>query len=558
MRDDVWGLWLIRFAGFQLDDRRAELRGRDGNVIRLRGKSFDLLRVLVSNPGTLLSKRELMDAIWPNVHVGEDSLFQCIRDIRTALGDEKRELIKVVSGRGYLFDAEAVEGRAAITGEKAPGPPEEAPTAPPQTAVSDPAPAARRPFARVYIAAIVVLALSAISAGMYFVRPEMFGSYVPTIAIRQFAPAGGSPDGSVGADVRARLVDGLAKIETVRVLAAPDEAADYVITAGLQESGSTVEIRARMTAAKTSEIRWTSSMSVDTSKLRDPDLEHERLAAGLGNNLARYIGANLTRAAPSSPEAQVVIEQANAQIAQTSLERFAIARQMLESALARYPDNSDLQVALSAHLLRAIQMDWFKAEDVTAARKQARIYLERALTLSPHSVPVHEAYCRLLTATNQFKEALVACANALTLDPWNGIARYNTGLAQLYLGRFEDALATCRQAYRHDTPEVARWTWTLGAGWALLLMDRPAEALPWLESAIAITPASGRPYFLLAAAYQQLGRFDEARAATAKGLNILPEATSTNIRVPMENASPAFMEEGERIAKLAIAAGLPR
>ena len=44
-----------------------------------------------------------MEAIWPNVHVGEDSLFQCIREIRTALGDDRREMIKLVSGRGYLF-----------------------------------------------------------------------------------------------------------------------------------------------------------------------------------------------------------------------------------------------------------------------------------------------------------------------------------------------------------------------------------------------------------------------------------------------------------------------
>ena len=40
------------------------------------------------------------------VHVGDDSLFQCIRELRTALGDGQRQIVKLVSGRGYTFDAE--------------------------------------------------------------------------------------------------------------------------------------------------------------------------------------------------------------------------------------------------------------------------------------------------------------------------------------------------------------------------------------------------------------------------------------------------------------------
>jgi DNA-binding winged helix-turn-helix (wHTH) protein len=56
----------------------------------------------------VLSKQELMEAVWPNVHVGEDSLFQCIRELRTALGDDRRQMIKLASGGGYLLTAEVV------------------------------------------------------------------------------------------------------------------------------------------------------------------------------------------------------------------------------------------------------------------------------------------------------------------------------------------------------------------------------------------------------------------------------------------------------------------
>ena len=172
-------------------------------------------------------------------------------------------------------------------------------------------------------------------------------------------------------------------------------------------------------------------------------------------------------------------------------------------------------------------------------------------------MPVQDAYCRFLTTSNQFTASLVACARALTFNPWDGIAFYHLGLTQMQLGRFEDALATFKQADQFDTPQVSRWTWKLGVGWTYMLMGRPAEALPWLERAIAITPASGRVYFLVAAAHEQLGRHDEAVAAMAKGLELRPGSTTLNIGVPMDNTSPVFAEAVERLMQLSIAAGMP-
>ena len=58
----------------------------------------------------------------------------------------------------------------------------------------------------------------------------------------------------------------------------------------------------------------------------------------------------------------------------------------------------------------------------------------------PGSVPVLEAYCRFLNATDQFVESLVACARTLSFDPWNGLALYHIGLAQVQPGRFDEAL----------------------------------------------------------------------------------------------------------------------
>ena len=52
-----------RFAGFQLDRQRAELRGPDSEVVRLRPKTFAMLALFTANSGRVLTKQELMDAV---------------------------------------------------------------------------------------------------------------------------------------------------------------------------------------------------------------------------------------------------------------------------------------------------------------------------------------------------------------------------------------------------------------------------------------------------------------------------------------------------------------
>ena len=202
-------------------------------------------------------------------------------------------------------------------------------------------------------------------------------------------------------------------------------------------------------------------------------------------------------------------------------------------------------------------MVWFSPEEAVAVEARANATLEQALRSKPNSIPVIEAYCRFLSATNQFVESLVTCAKALSFDPWDGSALYLIGLGQIYLGRFDDALATFKQADRYDTPPASRWTWLLGVGLANVLMGRDEEALPWLQRSIAITPATGRSHLLLAAAYQRSSRFEEAKAAIAEGLRLRPGTTRLNVWPPMKNASPACIAAWDRVVRAEVDAGLP-
>ncbi|MEH6570541.1 MAG: transcriptional regulator [Halioglobus sp.] len=91
------------FGDFVLDvDRGALLLA--GADIPLRPKTFEVLNYLVRHAGLLVSKVDLHTAVWPDVVVTDDSLTQCLIEIRKALGDDSREMIRTVRGRGYLFD----------------------------------------------------------------------------------------------------------------------------------------------------------------------------------------------------------------------------------------------------------------------------------------------------------------------------------------------------------------------------------------------------------------------------------------------------------------------
>jgi DNA-binding winged helix-turn-helix (wHTH) protein/tetratricopeptide (TPR) repeat protein len=539
---------VFRFAGFELDEQRAELRGPDGAAIKLRPKTFEMLRLFAASPGRVLSKQELMEAVWPNIHVGEDGLFQCIREIRTALGDDQRQMIKLISGRGYLFALD-VAGDAT------------APTAPAQ-----PAPPARRwlPQSRraalaPVAAAIAIIGIAAVAA----LTSNLVAPPPPTVAVLPILnTAAGTEGAPLAAGVTDQLVDGLARIDNLRVLApqAGDTArAQFEVRGELLRSASAWTLKLRAVRTATGVVESVATATVDSGI--DPELQQIRLAAGAGDRLARWLNELLEPGSPDAtdpaPGARVAIEQATASINQTSRERFAVAQRMLQGALAAEPDNVDLQVALAALQTRGIQMVWYDDTEAAEARSSGQQMLQRAVALRPRSIAVLEAQCRFLSATNDFVESLVACARAVSFDPWNGSALYQIGLAQLFLGRFEDALASFEEADRYDTPTVSRWTWMLGAGWANLLLGHNEAAVDWLQRSIAITPASGRSYLALAVACHRLGRISEAKAAFAKALEIRPGSTAANVRPPGQNVTATFLDANALVIQTLIELGLP-
>src|SRR5678810_1115122 len=93
-----------RFGEFVLDLDTGFLR-RNGRDVPLRPKSFEVLTYLVVHHGKLVTKNELVEAVWRDTAVTDNSLSQCLFEIRRALDDDSQTAIRTVARRGYVFDA---------------------------------------------------------------------------------------------------------------------------------------------------------------------------------------------------------------------------------------------------------------------------------------------------------------------------------------------------------------------------------------------------------------------------------------------------------------------
>src|SRR5437764_7917301 len=93
-----------RFGEFTLDPSRAMVCKAD-RVVKLRPKVYDALLYILQNRGRLIGKEELIQALWSDAFVTEDSLVQCMVELRRALDDRAQEIVRTVPRRGYEFTA---------------------------------------------------------------------------------------------------------------------------------------------------------------------------------------------------------------------------------------------------------------------------------------------------------------------------------------------------------------------------------------------------------------------------------------------------------------------
>lgn len=177
------GKRIYEFGEYQADPLERRLI-RGGTVIPVPPKAFDVLLLLVRNPGRTLEKQELMNAVWPDTFVEEGNLAQHMSLLRKALGDtaEAPQYIQTVPRRGYRFVARV----------------EERPQVSEQTPVRGPA----RPRAILFFISVSVLAAFLLSARIQKpVRKGIAYEQITNFTESAVAPAL-SPDGRMAAFIR--------------------------------------------------------------------------------------------------------------------------------------------------------------------------------------------------------------------------------------------------------------------------------------------------------------------------------------------------------------------
>src|SRR6201994_3535059 len=102
---------LYRFGQFVLDPNRRRL-SRGETLVSLTPKAFDVLLVLAQHPNRLVTKEELLQAVWGNTFVEEGNLTQYISHLRRALGDNSEDprLIATIARKGYQFTGNVTVG----------------------------------------------------------------------------------------------------------------------------------------------------------------------------------------------------------------------------------------------------------------------------------------------------------------------------------------------------------------------------------------------------------------------------------------------------------------
>jgi TolB-like protein/DNA-binding winged helix-turn-helix (wHTH) protein len=223
----------LSFGEFTLDLRRGCLL-RSEAVVKLRPKAFEVLKHLVKNNGRLVSKDELIGSIWAGTAVTDDSLVQCLMEVRKALGDDGQRLVKTVPRRGYIFEAqviehdamrreliytEEVEGVSLTVEEVTSDEPSVSPAVTgiaPRTAIAGRA-TKRVQLRRLALAAVAVIFVAAGSLIAYLLIDR--GKKIESVAVMPLVNSGGDPEMEYLADgITEDVINTLSQLPDLKVM----------------------------------------------------------------------------------------------------------------------------------------------------------------------------------------------------------------------------------------------------------------------------------------------------------------------------------------------------
>jgi TolB-like protein/DNA-binding winged helix-turn-helix (wHTH) protein/Tfp pilus assembly protein PilF len=556
---------LYRFGQFMLDPGSRRLSRADSPV-SLTPKALDVLLFLVRNPNRLVTKEELLQAVWGNTFVEEGNLKQYISHLRKALDDnsEDTRLIVTIARKGYQFTARVTVAEAADTtiqtgvqvstaqADIQPAAPSSADEAVPK------APGHWRKAAFVGASA-VVLVVACFASWRHFAGMTPPRSQRIMLAVLPFENLTGDPN-------KEYLADGLTE-ETISHLGrlnpeqfgvisrtsvmgykhkgerldqiGRDLSVQYVLENSLRESGNHIRITAQLIQVKDQTHLWSQDydyLAKDILNVQDDVAK--AVAREIKLRLSSQQQADLARSRPVNADAFDAYLQGyyffqgntdkDADMAARYYERatqldssFALAWVGLSRARS-WQTNLGLVPSEEGHRLAREAIERALALNPNLAEAQAQMgrvrrlvdfdwtgadaAIRRAIALEPGNPDIVRFAASWAGMLGRFDEALPLARRAIELDPLNAESWAGLGEIQFYMGQLNEAVVNNKKALELN-PNV--WFSHSLLSHIYLTQGLPRDALAEIE----LIPNGGERACLYAITYYALGREKESDSA---------------------------------------------
>jgi TolB-like protein len=515
-----------------------------------------VLRHLALHAGRLVTKEELLAAVWPGLVVTDDSLVQAVGDVRRAFAEAGHRVVRTVPRRGYLLVADA-------------------PTGAQPASAGEPARAGRvRTGLWVGGAGIVVLLVAvalwwALAIDRDAARGTAAGDF-PSIAVLPFKGAPGDADGAALArDVAADLVSELARSPDMRVVSSQSsfQFADgetplaeigrrlrsrHIVDGSVRRDGERLRMMVQLLDSEDGRVVWSSSHVVDRVTIGAAQLALVgRIAGTLQSKVARTEQRRALARPPKTLDTYVIVAHGRAMLQRYDAHGIREARRLFEQALAIDPDYAPawayLGITNTVDIGLNLTGEWGKARN-----GEVLTQIRRAIALQPDLPIAHTALSQAQSRAGDLDAALASAEQACRLSPNDATCFYILGAAQLQLGQVEPALGNLEQAMdRNPLPPAYQPAFYATALWA---NRRFADAIRVADDCLARAPEFWRCRQDRIAALVELGRLPEARQEAALLRTKVPRITSAWFGSTFGNAAAALRE---RRVGAAQAAGIP-
>jgi TolB-like protein/Flp pilus assembly protein TadD len=560
------------FGRFRLDPAQRLLL-RDGDLVPLTPKVFDLLLLLVENSGQLIEKDELMRSIWPNAFVEESSLTKNISLLRKLLNEcpDSGARIETLSKRGYrlmgevhLTANESVEliaqrrtrARVVTTEEVE------------DNALEERAHAATLTSTGAEVKSLAVLPFRMLGREQ---SDEYLGLGLADVLITQL--------GNMG-EIVVRPTSAVLKYAdgpTDSIAAGSELGVDAVVEGSVQRAGNLLRVTVQMVSVRDGVALWADKFNTAlTNIFAVQDSISEQVACALISRLTSEKRERLRKRYTQSTDAYQAYLKGRYFWNKRNIGGFRKAIDYFKAAIESDPTFalafaglSDTYVLLAswgeeapretlprarAAAERALEIDEGLCEAHTSLGNVlyglwdlvgAEAALQRAIELNPNYATAHNRLAQVLVSLKRFDEAIAEMKRALELDPLSAMINTAVGTPYFYARQYDQAIEQYRKVLELD-PDFVPALFSIGS--ALSHKGMFDEAITMTCKAVEIT--SGHPLMVaaLAGIYGAAGRRDEALkeldALTLGGREVLPYALSlAYARLGDKDRALALLEE---------------